>query len=156
MAQPTPAQLRAECLTDPAALGLTALFAAGADAAVAAALNHPRDGTTPPPAGNLGAAITVTKDFVSTQELVEAVVQSEMPSNASQRDWLLMVASSQRVNVQAGSATRAGLLAIFPAGSASRTSITALAQRTGTRAEQAWGVPCRITDADVAAARNAA
>ena len=101
--------LKAEITTDPRAYGWAALYNAGNNTGLAAALNLPRTGA------NGGPAISLNRGTISAQELVEAIVQSEMPSNANQRDWLIMVAAGARVRVDTGSTARSGLLAIFGA-----------------------------------------
>ena len=145
--------LKSELQTDPAALGYAPLLAAGAQNQLAAVLNFLRDGTTACPVNNVvGAAISVNRGTIETQELVEAVVQSEMPTNAAQRDWLLMVCAGNRVRVDTGSTARAGLLAIFAAGTTTRANLTTVASRTGSRAEQLFGAGTSVTDSDVARA----
>ena len=139
-------ELAAEITSDPNGYGLVALRDAGNDQGISDALNLVRTGA------NGGPAITVNRGTISTQELVEAVVQSEMPTNASQRDWLIMLASGTRVRVDTGSTARAGLLAIFGAATTTRANLTAVSSRPGSRAEQLFGVGTQITNADVATA----
>jgi hypothetical protein len=144
--------LKSELNTDPRAYGYAGPIAAGADGLLSQMLNHVRDGATAPPAGATGAAISINKGTISSQELVEAVVQSEMPANASQRDWLLMVASGVRVRVDVGSTARSGLLAIFGGATVTRANLTAASSRNGSRAEELFGVNVQLTDLDVAIA----
>lgn len=145
----TPAQLpqlKTELTTDPRGYGYAAALLVS-DQTAADVINTVRDGTNVPP------AIQVNKGTISTQELVEAVVQSEMPSNANQRDWLIMVASGARVRVDTGSTARAGLLAIFGSGTTTRTNLTNASQRLGSRAEELWGFGVVVTSGDVSLAR---
>lgn len=147
--------LKQELQADPRAYGYAAVIATGVYANVAALLNAVRDGTTAAPNGVVGAAISVNRGTISAQELVEAIVQSEMPTNASQRDWLIMVASGARVRVDTASTARAGLLAIFAAGTATRTNLTTVSSRPGSRAEELFGLGVAITGDDVGQALNA-
>lgn len=145
----TTAALKAELTgADPRGYGYAALIAAGVYQTVADRLNLSRDGT------NGGPAISINRGTIPTQELVEAVVQSEMPSNASQRDWLIMVASGVQVRVDAGSTARAGLLAIFGAATTTRANLTAASSRPGSRAEELFGAAVHITASDVDQALN--
>ena len=136
--------IRTEIQLDPRGYGYAALVTGGNYQGIADTLNTIRDGTNPPanPTATGGAAngqITINRGYITTQELVEAIVQSEMPTNASQRDWLIMVAQGDRVRVDTGSTARTGLLAIFGATTTTRTNLTAAAQRNGTRAEELLG-----------------
>ena len=142
-------QLKAEITTDPRGYGWPALYNAGNDSGLADALNRPRDG-----AAGTGPAISVNRGYIDAQELVEAIVQSEMPSNAAQRDWLIMVASGARVRVDAGSTARAGLLAIFGAATVTRTNLTAAASRAGSRVEELFGLAVAVSADDIARARQ--
>jgi hypothetical protein len=122
------------------------LITAGNDTGLVSMLNLVRDGT------NGGPLITVNRGTITAQELVEAVVQSEMPANANQRDWLIMVASGDRVRVDTNSTARAGLLAIFAAGTQTRTNLTAASSRNGSRAEELFGTYIVVDLNDVSAA----
>lgn len=141
------ATLKTELTTDPRAYGYAPLYNSGNDQGLADLLNTVRDGTN-------GTAISLNRGTISTQELVEAIVQSEMPTNASQRDWLLMVCSGARVRVDTGSTARSGLLAIFAAGSTTRANLTAASSRNGSRAEELFGLNTFVTADDIARARS--
>lgn len=149
--------LRTEVQNDPRGYGYAALVSGGNYQGVADALNVTRDGSNPPTnptaaGGSANGAISINRGYISTQELVEAVVQSEMPSAASQRDWLIMVTQGDRVRVDTGSTARAGLLAIFGAGTTTRTNLTAAASRNGSRSEELFGVNVVVAWQDVTAA----
>ena len=131
------AQLKTELETDPNGYGYAPHVASGSDNQLAALLNLARP------------AIRINRGFVSTQELVEAIVQSEMPSNANQRDWLIMVTQGDRVRVDTGSTARAGLVAIFGAATVTRANLLAISERDGSRAEQLFGRDVRVTDVEV-------
>src|SRR5688572_25458887 len=121
--------LRNEFLNDPRGYGYASLINSGNDEGLAEMINRLRDGAqgnvpaTPTAAGGAATGIIqVNRGTITTQELVECIVQSEMPSNASQRDWLIMVASGARVRVDVGSTARTGLLAIFGAATTTRAN----------------------------------
>ena len=140
--------LKTEITTDPKGYGWAAKYNAGNDTGLAADMNLARTGS------NGGPAISLNRGTVSTQELVEAIVQSEMPSNANQRDWLIMVASGERVRVDAGSTARAGLLAIFGAATATRANLTAVSSRAASRIEELFGLNVVVTADDIGIARQ--
>jgi hypothetical protein len=156
------AALKSEIINDPRGYSYATWWDVGDDVGVARALNLIRDGSpgtipaNPTAGGGVATGvISVNKGTISTQELVEAVVQSEMPANANQRDWLIMVSSGDRVRVDPGSTARAGLLAIFPAGTTTRANLTAAAMRPASRAEELFGIGTTVTSQDVAKARTA-
>lgn len=142
------ATLKTEVTTDLRGYGFLALYQGGNDTGLAAALNLPRDGT------NGGPAISLNRGTILAQDLVEAIVQSEMPANASQRDWLIMVASGARVRVDEGSTARAGLLAIFMAGTTTRANFLTAAVRPGSRAEELFGREVRVSADDIVLVRQ--
>ena len=141
------AALKTELTTDPRAYGYAALLAAGNQTGLMNELNQIRDGTD-------GALISLNRGFISAQELVEAIVQSEMPASANQRDWLIMVCSGSRVRVDLVSTARAGLLAIFGAGTTTRTNLTAVSSRPSSRFEELFGIDgsCGLNDVSTALA----
>lgn len=160
----TPAQyqaLKTELNADPRAYGYAPLRASGSDNALADLLNLVRDGT------NIGPAIPIRRADISSKELWEAIDVADMtalpgsPSvaqlSAERRNlaWLSGLPAIPRLRLlnDDGSNTPAvaNLLAIFPA-SPTRTRITALASRNGSRAEELFGRDTRLTDADVAVA----
>lgn len=143
------ATLKTEITTDPRAYGWPALYNAGNDTGLAAALNQPRDGTA-----GTGPAISINRGYITSQELVEAVVQSEMPASANQRDWLIMVTQGDRVRVDTNSTARTGLLAIFGAATATRANLTAASSRPGSRAEELFGRDVAVSADDIARARQ--
>lgn len=143
------AALKTEIQTDPRGYGWAAPYNAGNDTGLAAALNQPRDGSA-----GTGPAISINRGYIDAQELVEAIVQSEMPSNASQRDWLIMVASGDRVRVDTGSTARSGLLAIFGAATVTRANLTAASTRAGSRVEELFGRDVAASADDIARVRQ--
>ncbi len=132
-------QLATEINTDPTALGLVALKAAGSDQAIADALNLSR------------AGITVDRNDIQAKELQAAVVVAEYVALAQpQRDlWQALLTIAP---LNAGDAnTKAAVAAVFSAG-ATRTALVALATRQGSRAEQLWGTGGRVQALDVSRA----
>jgi hypothetical protein len=64
-----------------------------------------------------------------------------------------VVAAGSRVRVDTSSTARAGLLALFGAGTTTRTNLTASASRSGSRAEELFGTNVQVQPADCGAAR---
>lgn len=160
----TPAQyqtLKTELLTDPRGYGYAPLRTSGSDNALADLLNLVRDGT------NTGPAIPIRRVDVLSKELWEAIdvgdmtalpgspTAAQLSTERRQLAWLTGLPAIPRIRLlnDDGSNTPAvtNLLAIFPV-SGTRTRITALASRNGSRAEELFGRDTRITDTDVAIA----
>ncbi len=132
-------QLAAEINTDPTALGLVALKAAGSDQAIADVLNLSRVG------------ITVDRNDIRAKELQGAVVTAEYLALAQpQRDlWQALLTIAP---LDAGDAnTKASVAAVFSAGP-TRTALVALATRQGSRAEQLWGTGTTVSAISVSRA----
>lgn len=159
----TPAQyvaLKSELNNDPRAYGYAPLRTSGSDNALADLLNLVRDGTN-------GTAIPIRRADIASKELWEAIDVTDMTAlpgaptatqlSAERRQlaWLTGLPAIPRIRLlnDDGSNTPAvaNLLAIFPA-SGTRTRLTALASRNGSRAEELFGRDVRLTDADVAIA----
>lgn len=134
-----PAALKAECVADSTALGLAAPFAAGSLNSVAALLNATK------------AAIRVDRDYVASYEVFEAIVSSEWTALSAANKQLLQTLLACNPVYAKGPNTRAAFLAIFAAGTATRTNLAALQTRDGSRAEQLFGR--LVTVADVEAAK---
>ena len=94
---------------------------------------------------------TLPRGTIDTWEMREAVVQSEYAAlSAANRQWLDMILAGERVPTGAGN-IRTGLLALFGAGTQTRTNLAALQTRTVSRAEE-LGLGL-VTPGDVALAR---
>ena len=140
---PTPAQLKTECETDAASLGLAAPFAAGTFSIVADLLNA------------VSQSIDIDRDLVPSWEAFDACVASEIEAlSAAKRQVLQMLLAMQLINVKSTN-VRAAVTSIFAAGTSSRTALAALQKRKGSRAEQLWGADVRVTAEDLAKARDA-
>ena len=131
----TLAALKAELLTDPNGYGYMAT--GGDQTAKADAINLPR------------VAITVARGVVPSYEVVAATAPAE---------WALLTDQEQArytmiVNAGVVDTTSANIIAsfaaMFPAGSATRANLLALASRTGSRAEQLFGVGVAVSAVDV-------
>jgi hypothetical protein len=132
--------LKTELTTDPTGIGYAQMDATQREAAI----NLPR------------AGISVNRGTIPPQELVEAVVRTEMPTNAADRDWLLMVVAGERVRVDTGSAVRSGLLAIFGAATTTRANLTGASSKTpASRAEQLFGINAVVSYNDIRQAMEA-
>lgn len=144
--------LKTELTTNPTGITveggatLQAAYAAGRDADCANALNVVR------------ANISVNKGEITIQEFTECFDATEFGAiTAAQREWVRLIGSGSRVRVDSGSASRTGLLAMFPQAQRpiTRAALTAVATRTGSRGEQLFGVGTDISPNDIALARQA-
>lgn len=134
------ADLKAELLTDPAAIGYAALLAAGSHNRVADALNLPRVGQS------------VQRSVVATWEIVEATVPAEWAAlTAAERQRYQTLTALGTINVQ-GPNVRSQFAAMFGAGTTTRTNLLALQSRQGSRAEALFGEGERVTAEQVALA----
>lgn len=149
-------QLAAEIANDPNAYGLVAMRDAGNDDGIAAVLNLPR------------ATITVQRDDISSQEIVQAITVADfvtvgatptaaaLSSERRYLAWMTMLASVPRVRLFNDNGSNGpvveNLIAMFPAGTGTFTRLAALASRQGSRAEQLFGRNARVTNLDVSAA----
>lgn len=141
-------QLRTECTTNPngysytdttsgTTLTLAQWYAAGADNIVAEILNTTR------------AGIAIYRSDVSPNEVKEAITIGQLTSSATasiaalQGAWLNAFFGGEpvRLKTKAGADARVltNPLAVLTNGSSSETRVRALAERSGTRAEQLWG-----------------
>lgn len=107
--------LRAELLTDPLARGYSAMT----DAQVVTSLNV--------------ANRSVARDTIPAHEVVEATVPAEWAAlSAQEKQRYAILTGAGDVNVK-GPNTRASFLAMFGAGTATRTALAALQTKTVTR-----------------------
>jgi hypothetical protein len=102
------------------------------------------------------ATIQVNKGYLTPDEVVNAIVYSEYSGGGTganiARQYVDMLMSIPRINVEEGSQPRAGLLAVFAAGTTTRANLIAAATRTGSRAEELFGRDTSISSSDVAKA----
>lgn len=117
-------------------------------------LNFPRNGTIAPVVGNVGPAISINRGAISRREFASCVVRAEMPTNAADRDWMLMQIGGDTVDCTTTSNTYQGMLSIFAANSTTRANLSAIITRTGSRAEELFGVNTTVTAANVDQALN--
>jgi hypothetical protein len=157
--------LKTELETDPIGYGYAPFYAAGDNGALADMLNLVRDGT------NGGPAISIRKSDVASKDIWEAIAIDDFPAlpanpNNTQLSterrslsWLEGLANIQTIRLlnNDGSNTPviANLQGIFPAGTGTRNRLIALASRNGSRAEQLFGANVRLTNEDIAKAREA-
>jgi hypothetical protein len=133
------AALKAELTGDPAALGLAAL----SDGFAADALNAVR------------AGIDVARGVIPSYEIVNATTPAEWTalSAAEKQRYQTLTGAGQVDSSNAN--VRAAFSAMFAAGTATRTALTALLTRKGSRAEQLWGAGVTVDSTHVADARRA-
>lgn len=152
------AQLKSELTTDPTGLGLTALYTAGNDQGAADALNLRR------------ATVTIRRADIAAKELWEAIDVADMtalpasPTAAQlsterrQLAWLSGLPNIGALRLLNDDGTNAppvaNLVAMFAAGTLTRTRITALGTRQGSRAEQLFGRDVAVSADDIARARQ--
>lgn len=134
------AALKAEITNDQSGLGYAA---APNNLAVSELLNAVR------------GTITVEKSSVPARELIGALAPAEYVAlTQPQRDYLALLPALGAVDIRTGSSLRNALNSVFAAGSATRANYTALASRSGSRAEQVFGVDTRISESDVGQAKG--
>ncbi len=132
------AGLKIELQTDPNAYGYAAT--GGDEAAKAALLNQVR------------AQISISRGIVPAREVVEATVAAEWASlSAAEKQRYQTITGAGEVNTEAAN-IQAAFLAMFAGGTATRTALIALATRSGSRAEQLFGVGVVVSHQDIAAA----
>lgn len=152
--------LKSELNQDPRGYGYAALIQSGSDAGLADALNLIRDGsaarvpTTPTAAGGqANGVITVSRTDVTAQEVRLAVDVAEFVSgpNALLAGYFESVTqSSERMQLKNPDATRTdtrqmtNLKTCFSNNASTRTRLDALAIRSGSRAEELFGVDTTI------------
>jgi hypothetical protein len=152
--------LRTELLTDPNAYGYAEYVADGSDQATADLLNAVRDGVTVPRPGKpIGAAISVRRADITPSELLEAIDSRDIAASpaASLLAWFQSVTQLAQIRLlnADGSNTRviANLQRLITLDTnLSRTRLTAIASRAGSRAEQLFGTGTRVEWSDVATA----
>ena len=148
--------LKTELLTDPSGLGYAASVSSGDDVTTAAVLNVAR------------GAITIRRADINVQEFWNAIdvadftalpgapTVAQLSSERRFLAWLSGLAALQTVRLLNDDGTDTpvvtNLKAMFPAGSATRTRLLALAIRNGSRAEQLFGVDTIVGSQDIARA----
>lgn len=131
--------LKTECLNN---FGVQ--FAAGNDDTISTALNV------------VQGEILVNRTFIPTSEVLAALVASEFLLLAPAAISLIqMIITCSAGSIDASQPNIQGAFTtIFGAGTTTRTNLQALLKRTGSRAEQLFGIGTIITPADIAIART--
>lgn len=136
------ASLRAEIDSDPNAHGYAAHVATGNDAQLASLLNEPR----------AGAAFEFWRSDILPSEINAAITWSELKARTQpERDMYGAIIGAEKIDATKAT-IRQAFADIFPAGSASRDALTALAKRQGSRAEKLFGAGTVVSPTDVARA----
>ena len=136
----TRAALNTELTTDPTALGYAALIVKGNDDGCAALLNQIR------------ATITVFRSEVRAAEIIAATVLADHAVLTTGQQLYYNALIALGVLDVTSATLRANLAALFPIASTTRTNLVALAQRSGSRAEQLFGTGTSVSHTDVAVA----
>lgn len=152
--------LKSELTTDPRGYGYSALIQSGSDAGLATALNLIRDGSagrvpvTPTAAGGQASGIiTVSRTDVTAQEVRLAVDVAEFVAgpNALLAGYFESVTqSNERMQLKNQDAGRTdtrqmtNLKTCFSVNASTRARLDALATRSGSRAEELFGVDTTV------------
>jgi hypothetical protein len=139
----TPQTLRTEIDADPKGLGLNTLrLQSNGPEAVAAKLNEPG-----------ASAETLFKAYVPVEDVTAAIVRAEYDALSATAKAFLADVLLRTARLKTGDANlRASMGGIFAAGTTSRTSLTALASRSASRAEALWGEGTMVLPVHVAEA----
>ena len=147
MADFTLEALHAEIVNDPTGVGYKEADGVTwkGDQVIADLLNDPANGDV------------IERSRVSPRELVEQIDVGEYEGlSAGRQRWLdLVLEGAAEVSTVAGdNAVRAGILSCFGQGTTTRTSMLAVVQRQGSRAEVLWGEGTAIAASQVGHAAN--
>ena len=137
------AALKAELLADPLGLGYAPMLAGGQDSTLAGALNAVRQ------------TIDINRGVIPSYEIVNATTPTEWTalSSAEKQRYQTLTGAGQVDSANAN--VRAAFQAMFAGGTATRTALTALLTRKGSRAEQLWGAGAYVDFMAVCEARRA-
>jgi hypothetical protein len=141
--------LKTELNTDPNSYGYAPLIAIGNDQGLADMLNLAR------------AEIVMPRPDVSPLEILEAIKVTDFINNANSlyASWFESLTQYPTVRIlkENGSDTRVmtNLMTLLSNGSQSETRLRALASRSGSRAEQLFGIGTAVNDDDIAIALRA-
>jgi len=134
------AALKAEVQTDPVGLGYAIHLASGSLSPIVALLTAAR------------AGVTVFRGVIPAYEVINATVTAEWTTlTAAEKQRYQTITGAGQVDT-ANANVRAAFLAMFAAGTATRTALVALASRPGSRAEELWGAGVVVSAEDVARA----
>ena len=126
--------LKSELQTDPTALGYSAHVAAGRTAALADLLNA------------LNPAISVFRHSIPTWEIVANTAKPEYDALLPGDKQLYQILVSTGTVDVSDSRIRAMFAGIFGVGTTTRANLITMASRSGSRAEQLFGVSVSHTD----------
>lgn len=143
MPTPTVEQLASEISTDPAGLRLPILAQQARDHAIAAVLNLVRQ----------GVSYEVFRGSIESYEIINATNPAEWTAlSSAEKQRYQTIVGAGKVDTSSAN-VRAAFLAMFAAGTTTRTALIALGKRQGSRAEVLWGPDTTITPEQVGAAR---
>jgi hypothetical protein len=135
------AALKSEIQADPTILGYAPFVTAGSDIGVAGLLNATR------------AGISVFRNDLGVREVINAIDATNFASLTQIQVSKLMLLFTSTPTIDATNAnTRTIFLGIFSGMTATVNALTALASRTGSRAEQLFGAGTVVGHLDVARA----
>jgi hypothetical protein len=117
-----------------------ALVASGSDNQLADLLNA------------VSAAYQIDREVIPAHEVIDATVPAEWAAlSAAEKERYAVLTGAGQVNVKSAN-VRAAFLAMFGAGTATRTALAALQKRDASLAENLFGAGTHITHIDVAIA----
>ncbi len=102
----------------------------------------------------VNTGIIIQRKLVPTYEIFEAIVPSELFGSgvtSQERARLDTLLGLGNVDAQ-GANTKQAFLSIFPQGTTTRQNLIALARRTGSRAEELFGIGTVVRHQDIAIA----
>lgn len=138
--------LRNELLTDPRDIGYAALISPNRqDADLADAVNLVR------PGGNY----QINREPVQPKDIIKAIDPLDFAAISPTQSQALSLLFSTMVLDLSDSNTKTNLLANLPALGTTKSALTALAKRQGSRSEVLFGNGVSVTASDIAAALNA-
>lgn len=132
--------LKTEASTDPQGFGFAALWASGQDYLLAEALNAVRQ------------TIDIDRGVIASYEIINATVPAEWTTlSAAEKQRYQTLTGAGQVD-SLNSNVRGAFQQMFVGGTSTRTALTALLTRKGSRAEQLFGQ--NVSTNDIAVARN--
>lgn len=154
LTDPQIVQLRTELQADPRVYGYAPLITALDENGLAALLNLARTGS------NGGPAITIRRADIRPSDVLEAIDVRDFVAAANQTtlhgSWFESITQYPLVRLlnDDGTDTRvmANLRRVLLNAQGSQTRVTALGQRTGSRAEELWGRDTLVSDLDISKA----
>lgn len=134
--------LLSEIQNDPQSIGYAAYVSAGNDVMVATLLNQIR----------AGGAYQIYRGVIDSYEVINNTAPSEWSAlTAAEKQRYQTITGAAKVDT-ANINVRSNFVSMFSGGSLTRTSLSNMAQRQGSRAEILWGAGITVSSNDIARA----